>query len=212
VNRDGKRHVVLAVATFVLVAIATMLAAFLPPERFQATAVVSVEPDDTDVSTQLVNFLIPTVEARIEGQSLASEVSSRLPAELANSGWEVETRVEPGSGVMRITVASDNRDVPMVTANAYAQILDEQIPGTDVLDAVVVDLAARTVVVSQRPTVLVSGLALATILAFLMFVGLRRPSRTGAPEAMPAGVPDRPAVAGPVTAPKPYAGSVRSGR
>lgn len=165
-----KRQTLLALTTFVLVAAGTLFAAFLPNERFESTAVISVEPKGTDVTTQLVNFLIPTVEARIEGQSLAGQVASQLPAGLAQSGWDVKTSVEPGSGVMRITVSSDNRDVPMAAANAYAQTLDQAIPGTEVLDAVVIDPASRTTVVSSRSTVLVSGMSLAVILAFLVAV------------------------------------------
>ena len=208
-----QRHVLLAVATFLLVSIATLVAAFLPSQRFESTAVVSVEPSSPDVSTQLVNFLIPTVEARIHGQSLASQVAARLPSELAEAGWDVETRVEPGSGVLRITVASANRDVPMVAANGYAQTLDEQIPGTDVLDAVVIDLASRTVVVSSRPTVLVSGFSLAAILAFLVWVGLRRPTRPRElGEAVISSTLERPAVGGSTGGTHPYAESVQSGR
>jgi capsular polysaccharide biosynthesis protein len=200
--RDGRlsflrqRHWLLALTTFVLVAAGTLVAAFLPHDRYEATAVVSVEPSDPEVSTQLVNFLIPTVEARIEGQALAGAVASRMPQGLGQAGWDVKTSVEPGSGVLRITVASDNRDVPLAAANSYAQTLDEQIPGTDVLDAVVIDLAARTFVVSSRSPILVSGLSLAVILSLLVGVGLRpsgqsravvrRPSVNGA-DALVAG-------------------------
>ncbi len=191
------RQFLLAITTFVLVAAGTLFAAFLPNERFESTAVISVEPKGTDVSTQLVNFLIPTVEARIEGQSLAGQVAAQLPAGLAQSGWDVKTAVEPGSGVMRITVASDNRDVPMAAANAYAQTLDQAIPGTQVLDAVVIDPASRTAVVSSRTTILVSGLSLAVILAFLVAVAAGRSTPTsrvttapynGSPSRLPADV------------------------
>jgi len=168
-----QRHWVLAFLTLLFVAGGTLVAAFLPSDRYEATAVVSIEPVNPEVSTQLVNFLIPTVEARIDGQSLAAEVASRLPADLAGAGWDVDTQVEPGSGVLRLTVASDNRDVPMVTANAYAQRLDEQIPGTEELDAVVIDLASRTVLVSSRNVILISGMSLAVILSLLVAVALR---------------------------------------
>lgn len=198
--RDGRRsflrqrHLLLALLTLLLVAGGTLAAAFVPKDRYEATAVLSVEPADPTVSTQLVNFLIPTVEARIDGQSLAADVASRLPQGLAQSGWDVQTSVEAGSGVLRITVSSDDRNVPLAAANAYAERLDEQIPGTDVLNAVVIDLASRTVVVSSRPTILVSGLSLAVILSLLVAVSLRKPTAPRAASAPVNGASDRLAV------------------
>jgi capsular polysaccharide biosynthesis protein len=208
-----QRHWLLAIATFVVVVAGTAMAAFLPQDRFEATTVLSVEPSTPDTSTQLVNFLIPTVEARIDGQSLAAEVASRLPADLAQAGWDIETSVEPGSGVLRITVASANRDVPMVAANAYAQTLDEQIPGTEVLDAVVIDLASRTAVVSSRPTILVSGLSLAVILSLLVAIGLRTSSQAARTVRTTVnGTPDRMISASTLPARQPYSESVQSRR
>jgi capsular polysaccharide biosynthesis protein len=193
-----RRQGILALATLVVVVAGTLVAAFVPKDRYEATAVVSVEPGDPNVNTQLVNFLIPTVEARIEGQSLAAEVASRLPADLAQAGWTVRTSVEPGSGVLRITVSSDDRDVPLTTANAYAQTLDERIPGTQVLDAVVIDPASRTVVVSSRPTILISGLSLALILSVLVGFGLRAPAEAGRSVRGPVNGSEDHLVAGPM--------------
>lgn len=165
-----RRHWLAAAVTFAVVATVTQLAAFLPQTRYEATAVVSVQPARSGINTDLLDFLIPELEARLTGSSFANDVAAALPADLRSSDWAVTTSVEPGSGVLEITVNSADRRVPAVAANAYAVALGDANLGTQALAIQVIDAAATTVETSPRTAILVLGLALAVILAFLVAV------------------------------------------
>lgn len=180
---DRRRHWVAAAVTFGLVAAASLLAAFLPRQRYDATTVVSVQPTGRNVSTQLLTFLIPSLEARVTGHSFASQVAGTLPAALRQpaAAWAVDTSVEPGSGVLRITVNSPDRRVPVPAANAYAQALAHGNLDSRALRVLVIDPAREAKSATSRTTILVSGISLAVILSLLVAFGPRIWTR-GTPE------------------------------
>ena len=153
---------------FLLVAGAAVAGAYLPRERFEATSVVSVQPAGEGVSTQLLSYLIPIIEARVSGTSMAAAVDQTLPVTVRDPSRVVSTSVPEGAGVMSITVTSENPATPIPTANAYAQYLATQDLGTPALQVLVIDAATEATVTTPRVVILLSGLALGIVLASLV--------------------------------------------
>ena len=85
---------------FLLVAGAAVAGAYLPKERFEATSVVSVQPAGEGVSTQLLSYLIPIIEARASGTSMAAAVDQTLPVTVRDPNRVVSTSV-PESALNR---------------------------------------------------------------------------------------------------------------
>jgi hypothetical protein len=164
----GFRHHWLVVSLIALViAGATIVAALAVPERYEATSVVAVQPTSTEVSTQLLAYLIPGVEAQTVGADLESEVRKRLPDDTA-AKWSVSTSVEPGAGVMNVTVTSEDSNVPVPVANEYASLLSTSDLGTDALSIDVIDLASSSKRASERAVLLVAGIGLTVLVPLLL--------------------------------------------
>ena len=200
--RTLQRHQTTVWVTFVFVATMTLLGAFLPPERFEATSVVAVQPASAQVSTELLHFLIPSLEARASGSALAVAVDQGLPPQARPANREVKTIVPAGSGVMSITVISDNRQASVTTANAYARFLATRNLGTPALRVLVIDSATKAKQTTLPSTLILSGLALGVILVPLAALArgswgldeddegpdLRGGMHTDIPGTVPAGV------------------------
>jgi hypothetical protein len=175
---------------FLLVAGAAVAGAYLPKERFEATSVVSVQPAGEGVSTQLLSYLIPIIEARVSGTSMAAAVDQTLPVTVRDPNRVVSTSVPEGAGVMSITVTSENPATPIPTANAYAQYLATQDLGTPALQVLVIDSATEATVTTPRLIILLSGLALGIVLASLVALtgaGSGRRSEFASDYDVPAG-------------------------
>jgi uncharacterized protein involved in exopolysaccharide biosynthesis len=171
-KRALQRHWLAALVTFAVVSVITVLATVLPQQRYESTSVLSVQPLNRNVSTGMIEFLIPSLEARVDGPSLRADVAASLPPDLRGSTWAVGTVVPAGSGVLRITVTSPDPDVPGPAANAYAEILANEEFGMQAVDVLVIDPASTASTTSPGTTVLVSGFGLAVILALLVAFGL----------------------------------------
>ncbi len=166
-GRALRRHPLVALTAFLAVALATLWAAFSPPERFEATSVVSVQPAAPNVSTQSVEYLIPSVEQRIASESFRNQVRRQLQSGLQTADWVVSTSTSPGSGVLRISINSARQDVVQPVANTYASYLTGQDLSQIPVEVIVVNPASGALSLSHRNTVLVSGFGLAAILAGL---------------------------------------------
>lgn len=166
-GRALRNHPLVALTAFLAVALATLWAAFSPPTRFEAASVVSVQPSATNVSTQSVEYIIPSVEQRIASSAFRTGVRDQLPTPLRSGDWSVATTTSPGSGVLRISISSTRRDLVMPVANAYATFLTMQKLSKIPVEVVVVNPASGSLSLSHRTTVLVSGFGLAAILAGL---------------------------------------------
>lgn len=165
--RALERHLGLALVVFGLVASVTMVAAFRPAERFESTAVVSIQPADSSVNTTTISYIIPSIQARLSGGGVGAAVLDDLPRALRNAAWSVSSSVTPGSGVLSITVSSENERVPPIAANAYAEQLTTEQLGTIPVEVVVINAASGSVPTTRRAPVLVSGLGLALLIAVL---------------------------------------------
>ena len=172
--RALQRHQTTAWVTFVFIATMTLLGAFLPQERYEATSIVAVQPASEEVTTQLLNYLIPSLEATVRGSALAAAVDQTLPLPLRNANREASTIVPAGSGVMSITVVSDTRQASVTLANAYARFLATRNLGTPALRVLVIDSATEAKQTTSRSTLILSGLALGVILAPLVALGRDR--------------------------------------
>lgn len=178
--RISLRRWVAAWMVFLLVAGAAVAGAYLPKERYEATSVVSIQPATEQVSTQLLSYLIPIIEARVSGTSMAASVDQSLPVTVRDPNRVVSTSVPEGAGVMSITVTSEIPTAPIPTANAYAQFLATRDLGTPALQVLVIDSATEATVTTPRLTILLSGLALGVVLGSL--VALSRPGAPARPD------------------------------
>ena len=166
--RALRQHFVLALITFVVIAGLAVYAAVTPPTRYQSSAVVSVQPASVGVSTTSVEYLMPSIRARLASLQMREIVAKRLPESLRGADWTVLSSVTPGSGVVRLTVESSDTVAPPVVANAYAEELAETKVSSIPLQILVIDPAVGTARLSQRNQLLISGLGLALILACLV--------------------------------------------
>lgn len=184
-----REHWIVALLTFLLVSAVTSLAVLLPEERFEATARVSVQPGEPNVSTQLLTYLIPSIEARVRSQAHAEAVDAALPLNLRGADRVVTTDVPPGSGVMNITVESVDADAASAAANAHAQALSAENIGTTPIRIVVIDEASEAESTADPLTILVSGLGLGLVLAPLAALARARSDRrrdSAGPGPLPA--------------------------
>jgi len=217
--RALQRHQTTAWVTFVFIATTTLLGAFLPQERYEATSVVAVQPASEGVTTPLLDYLIPSLEARVRGSALAAAVDLTLPLSVRSANREVSTLVPAESGVLSINVVSDSRQASVTLANSYARFLATRNLGTPALRVLVIGSATEARQTTSRSTLILSGLALGVILAPLVALGRARlglddeddedmsvdvPGR--APRDMPArsALTDRPAPAQLDPAPRAY--------
>ena len=120
--RGFRHHWFLVTLCALVLAGATIAAAFVVPDRYAATSVIAVQPTSTDVSTQLLAYLIPGVEAQTVGANLERDVRTALSDD-ASAQWAVSTSVEPGAGVLNVTVTSEDPAVPVPVTNEYASLL-----------------------------------------------------------------------------------------
>jgi hypothetical protein len=169
--RALQRHQTTAWVTFVFIATMTLLGAFLPQERYEATSIVAVQPANEGVTTGLLDFLIPSLEAKVRGSALAAAVDRTLPLPVRNANREVSTFVSARSGVMSINVVSDTRQASVTLANTYARFLATRNLGTPALRVLVIDSATGARQTTSRSTLILSGLGLGVILAPLVALG-----------------------------------------
>lgn len=175
-----------ALAVFAVVFLFTVRAALTPPDQYRADATISVQPPingDTYAGLQLVHFLIPTLETQLFTPAMGPRVARALdttPEELP--GHSVATSVEPGTGLMFLSVTSTDPQAVAPLANAYAQALIDAQPADFPLNISVISRAqdpstpsgpARTVMLVTGTTF---GVVLAVIAALLAqaFFGRRR--------------------------------------
>jgi capsular polysaccharide biosynthesis protein len=172
---------VAAALTFLLVAVPAALAAFVPTDRYEASATVGVRPDSTAAgSWQLASFLLPSVQADATSRRLRADVLARVAGEVPEGAvWTVETGVEPGTGVLDVTVTSTDREVVAPVADTYARTLVAAYLTDPALDLRLIDSAEPPSGPSSpdRALILATGLALGLLLSALVALLLHRGRR-----------------------------------
>jgi hypothetical protein len=170
--RGFRRHWAIVSLCALLLGGATVAAALLVDERYEATSVMAVEPTSTEVSTQLLSYLIPGVEAQTVGGEVESAVRADLDDGVSQAAWSVTTDVEPGAGVLKVTVSSEEQGVPVPVTNEYATYLTTSEIGTEALDITVIDPAVEAEPSTERQIVIVAGLGLTVLVPLLLSFAL----------------------------------------
>jgi polysaccharide biosynthesis transport protein len=137
----------------------------LSPKRYEATATLSVRPRPAG-NVELVEFLLPSLEARAESRSLRQVL--RSPAGGGGGGDpELDAVTTPGTGVMRIVVRGTDQETLAPLANSVARHLQRALQQSTVLSITVLDPAVRPSGPMAPATLplLLSGLVLGAIMA-----------------------------------------------
>lgn len=165
VRRFWLLELLIVVALLALVAVPAALAA----DRYRATTTVSIGPSaapgESLGSTDLIEFEMPAVQRELEGAQFAATVRSalRLPAERR---WSATGAIQPGSGVLRISVSSADRDLVRPVADAYARQLATSVPERRAVSVVALDRAGSVAQIAPKPVRgIVLGLALGLVVA-----------------------------------------------
>jgi hypothetical protein len=179
----------------VAVLLITYFAYVSAEDRYRATAVVEVVPTTTEVSPQLLEFQIPSIEARVVSQLSEDAVRRVISVDLQESSWTVATEVTLGSGVISLTVESADEAVVIPVANAYASRLVQADFNRQALDIQLISAATEVDMISTKLIILVAGVGLALILPLMMWTFLA--IRSHAPPGGAGGTPSVGSDAGP---------------
>ena len=157
-----------AVAAFLLILAASVVATFLTPQQWAASAVVSFTPRvETGISPDSVALVAHRYAVVVTSDAAADEVSRAMttPAdgELADA---ISTDLEPGTGNLRITVVLDDRDEAVAAANVAARQLvrtaaDDPLVNSSLSSAATARAADRT---PPRSLLLAAGTGAAALL------------------------------------------------
>ncbi|MFL6137906.1 MAG: P-loop NTPase [Frankiaceae bacterium] len=150
--------------------------AYSPPDRYQATATVLVEPSDVSGvgNFAAVAFLLPSLQVQLTTATIADAAAGRVPASLRDRPAGVSSNVEQGTGVLRITTAGTDPRALAPWANAYASALIASQPSDGPLRLVAIDPATTPGGPSgpNRASTLLSGVVLGLILAVALALAL----------------------------------------
>lgn len=172
------RHLFVFAAVFVVIVGTGLAAAFLRPNRYEATAtVIGVPPNgQTDFnSVEAVQFLLPTVVKDVSTVTFRNRVRDSFGPGASLAGVSISASLEQGTGIMHLTSSSKNRNVVTPVTNTAAQVLvGQQL--TSSLQLKILDPAhgPTSTAARLRAPILVSSLALGLILA--IFAALLRDS------------------------------------
>jgi tyrosine-protein kinase len=166
------REIVRTVRRFWPVALGALLAclavggavAGLSQKQYEATATLAIRPQSAG-SVELVEFLIPSLEARAESRSLRHVLQAAAGGRADT--FHVNAVTNPGTGVMRIVVRGSDREAVAPLANSVARQLQHPLVRSRVLSLQVLDAAVRPAAPMAPATVplLLSALVLGVILA-----------------------------------------------
>ena len=181
VIRALRRHWIIVVGSFTLVLALGLVAAYSPPDRYKATAVVIVEPDPArdNVPVQVLDFIVPSLIARSESRALGDAAEARVPAEVRGASISVGTTDTSGAGVLSITVTSTRKEAVAPWATAYAEEIVSSGVGAGFVTLTVLDEArepSQPYAPARRPVVISSALLgiIVAVLAAISAAAYRR--------------------------------------
>lgn len=167
-------HWQVALVVLALVLAAAGYFAYTPPNDYAATSTLSVVPRATGGSdyfgdVQAVTFLMPSLQAQLQTQELADHATQRLPPALRTVVVTPSSTVQPGTGILVVTVESTDRAAVVAATNAYAQSLITDQPGEGPIRITVLDpaRAPAQLVGPPRTTTMLSGGVLGLMLAVI---------------------------------------------
>jgi capsular exopolysaccharide synthesis family protein len=164
----------IAALTWLVIMFLGAAAAFLPAEHFTASTTLLAQPDPTKAEfgqIQIVEFVMPAVQRKVEGDETRKAVLPDLPRAVARAPFTVAFSNEAGTGVFEVTIDSTDQAAVAPIANAYSDYLVRRQPIPDLLEVSALDRAdAPTAPASPPKKVLlvasfVLGLIAATVAA-----------------------------------------------
>lgn len=175
--RAFRRYWAVALAAFGVVLTVGIAAAYLPAERYRASATIVVLPsaDATNASPFLVSSAMPSLAARVQSRSFALGARDRLMREgaLPRAGVSVTAEGDPGTGILTITAESTDPKAVAPWANAYAAHAVETLAATRFLELQLLDSAVEPLRPSApvRPPIIFGSTALGLIAAVFAVLG-----------------------------------------
>lgn len=174
-----RRHWLVALAVFCVVLGIGIGATALSPERYRSKVTLSVVPANKEAfdfgGTQIVQYLVPPVLARVRSPLFASGIRQRLPPDLAHAPVTVTVDNEPGTGIIELGLISSTRRAAFLAAGVANARL-RLVPGSNFID--ITTLSPPTVAESVRsertPPIIAGSAVLALILAVLAAVAVDR--------------------------------------
>ncbi|HEV2712762.1 MAG TPA: P-loop NTPase [Gaiellaceae bacterium] len=127
--RTLRRFRLAAAAVFLATVAIGAAAAFLPAERYRATATLLVEPSGGDVDfsdVEAVRFLLPALSERVDTSAFQAAVRSRVPPAIADEDVTLSATVEQGTGLVKLSAEGLRPRVVPVYANVAARTLIQQ--------------------------------------------------------------------------------------
>lgn len=124
--RTLRRFRLLVAAVFAAALALGAVAAFVPQERYRATATLLVEPSGENVDfsdVEAVRFLLPALVERVDTSAFHATVRSRVPFGSRRANVELEAEVEQGTGLVRLTAEGTRPIAVTAYANTAARAL-----------------------------------------------------------------------------------------
>ena len=127
--RALKRFRLPAVGVFAVVLALGLAAAFIPANKYRATATLLVEPsgDNVDFSdVEAVRFLLPALAERVNTDAFHARVRQDVPPRFRDADVELSADVEQGTGLVRLTAEGHDPRAQQAWANSGARTLIDQ--------------------------------------------------------------------------------------
>jgi tyrosine-protein kinase len=114
---------------FAAVLVLGLAAAFLPAEKYRASATLLVEPsgDNVDFSdVEAVRFLLPALAERVDTSAFHGKVRQAVTPQLREEDVSLAASVEQGTGLVRLIAEGHNPRAVEIWANVGARTLIDQ--------------------------------------------------------------------------------------
>jgi capsular exopolysaccharide synthesis family protein len=158
VARAIRRHWLVAFAAFLLVLAVGLAFAYLPSDKYSATAVVLVQPDPAkQVQPQVVSLITPTLVAELGSRTLRDAALQSISDPYRKASVQVKA-TDDGTGVLRIVASSSNRDAVAPWATAFASQVVQSTTGDGYVTISLLDTATKPTApyAPNRQTILAS--------------------------------------------------------
>jgi capsular exopolysaccharide synthesis family protein len=161
--RTLKRFRLLAAGVFAAVLLLGMAAAFLPAEKYRASATLLVEPASEDVDfsdVEAVRFLLPALAERVDTSAFHGLVRKAVTPQYRDDDVSLEATLEQGTGLVRLTAEGLDPRAVATYANVGARTLIDRKVSERIQISVLDPAEAPTAPSSPRkvPILLGSGL------------------------------------------------------
>lgn len=127
--RTLKRFRLLAAGAFAAVLLLGVAAAFLPAERYRASATLLVEPSGEDVDfsdVEALRFLLPALAERVDTSAFHGQVRQAVPPSFRDDDVSLSAALEQGTGLVRLTAEGLDPRAVQTWANVGSRTLIDQ--------------------------------------------------------------------------------------